>query len=53
MTLALFDHSVKGIKRMDIYLKKQKKQKLLFLQKYSLCETEGQKVAALRSDERP
>lgn len=52
MTLALFDHSVKGIKRIDIYLKKKKK-KLLFLQKYSLCETEGQKVAALRSDERP
>lgn len=51
MTLALFDHSVKGIKRIDIYLKKKKK--LLFLQKYSLCETEGQKVAALRSDERP
>lgn len=50
MTLALFDHSVKGIKRIDIYLKKKK---LLFLQKYSLCETEGQKVAALRSDERP
>lgn len=25
MTLALFDHSVKGIKRIDIYLKKKKK----------------------------
>lgn len=24
MTLALFDHSVKGIKRIDIYLKKKK-----------------------------
>lgn len=25
MTLALFDHSVKGIKRIDIYFKKKKK----------------------------
>lgn len=30
MTLALFDHSVKGIKRIDIYLKKKKKKASFF-----------------------
>lgn len=30
MTLALFDHSVKGIKRIDIYLKKKKKKSFFF-----------------------